>query len=437
MKFSEINLSPELRQAIADLKFETMTMVQEKSIPLLRAGDDLIVQSETGTGKTAAYAIPMIESIDLSQDYIQALVVVPTRELSKQVCNHIEALVTHIPDFRMLSLYGGRNFESQKKSLNIKPHLLISTPGRINDLLDQSLIDISKLKFLILDEADTIIEMGLKESLDLIFDKSPASRQTAMFSATHEANLIKISHKYLARAKHINFAKKKSHDIKISHNYIVLDEVNRLDAIKRIVFSEKVFRSIIFANNKVVVDKVFKILKKQGFKVAALHGDLKPNKRDLIMERFKNFEINILVASDIAARGMDIPDLDLVFNFQLPREDRDYTHRVGRTGRAGNEGKAITFVNNKEIKFLKSFATKLDLNIDEAQVPRIDSLDIVSVDILKNIIIDSCLTKGEVKKQTKKIEVLEAEFKGQNEFLSAYQADIVNSSEHVLGAGFR
>ena len=155
------------------------------------------------------------------------------------------------------------------------------------------------------------------------------------------------------------------------------------------------------------------------------------------MERFKNFEINILVASDIAARGIDIPDLDLVFNFQLPREDRDYTHRVGRTGRAGNEGKAITFVNNKEIKFLKSFATKLDLNIDEAQVPRIDSLDIVSVDILKNIIIDSCLTKGEVKKQTKKIEVLEAEFKGQNEFLSAYQADIVNSSEHVLGAGFR
>ena len=436
VKFSNLNLSSNTLKAIEAKAYKTMTLVQEKVILPMLKGQDLIIQSETGSGKTAAYAIPIVEALSVGKRNPQALVIVPTRELAKQVCTYFKSLLAFDDSKRVVALFGGKNTENQKKQIEDCPEIIVSTPGRIIDFIKEAVIDISSIKTLIIDEADTVIEMGFKDDIDLIFEKSVSRKQTAMFSATQNQEIIRLSHKYLDKADHINFSKRKSHDLKISHEFCELDESFRIEAIKRIIFAKKIFSCIIFANNKVLVDKLFKRFKEAGFNCASLHGDFKQSKRDLIMDRFRNGEVNILLASDIAARGIDVAGVDAVFNYQIPHEVRDYVHRVGRTGRAGNSGMAFSFVSKKERKYLMEMIKSLDLKITELSVPRLDTFLVNNSELLKNLFIDSTLTKSTIKKELKNLKILE-EQKSEKDLIEVLKDQVLYSSEHVLGATFR
>lgn len=434
MKFSQLNLSTETLKAIDAKSYENMTKVQELVILDMLKGKDLIIQSETGSGKTAAFAIPIIENIKANKKNPQALVVVPTRELAKQVADYFQSLLKFNNKINVLALFGGKNSDSQRKRLEACPEIIVTTPGRIIDFINEAVIDLSSIKTLVIDEADTVMEMGLKDDVNSIFKKTINRKLTAMFSATQNQEIIRLSHQYLDKADHINFSKKKSHELRISHEFLELDEDIRVEAIKRIIFAKRIYSCIIFANNKILVDKVFKKFKNAGFNCASLHGDFKPGKRDLVMKRFRDGELNILIASDIAARGLDVAGLDAVFNFQIPHEARDYVHRVGRTGRAGSYGMAFSFITKKERKYLLDMAKSIDIKLKETKIPHLDSFLVDNIEILKNIFIDSTLSKSTIKKEIKNLNALKER---EADILKSLRNQVICSKEHVLGASLR
>lgn len=434
VKFSQLNLSAATLKAIEAKSYVSMTKVQEQVILPMLKGKDLIIQSETGSGKTAAFAIPIIENIRINHKTPQALVIVPTRELARQVSDYFQSLLEFNDEINVLALFGGKNSDSQRKQLENCPEIIVSTPGRIIDFINEAVIDLSSIKTLVIDEADTVIEMGFKDDVNSIFEKTANRKQTAMFSATQNQEIIRLSHQYLDKADHINFSKKKSHELKISHEFFELDEDLRVEAIKRIIFAKKIYSCIIFANNKVLVDKVFKKFKSAGFNCASLHGDFKPGKRDLVMNRFRDGEVNILIASDIAARGIDVAGLDAVFNYQIPHEARDYVHRVGRTGRAGSSGMAFSFVSKKERKYLLEMVKSIDVKLKESSIPHLDTFLVDNFEILKNIFIDSTLSKSTIKKEIKNLNALKEQ---ESEILNSLKNQVICSKEHVLGATLR
>jgi len=331
--------------------FEESTPIQEKAIPIALEGRDLIGQAQTGTGKTAAFSIPLIQNIDTKEENIVALIMTPTRELAIQVAEEI-AKLSRFKGLRTLPIYGGQDIVKQIRALRQKPQIIIGTPGRLLDHINRKTIRLDKVQTVILDEADEMLDMGFLDDINTILSKCPEERQTMLFSATMPPNIKKLADTYLKNPEHVSVVPKQVSAPSVEQYYMEVQEQQKFEILSRLIDMEAPDLAIIFGRTKRRVDELSEALKKRGYSAEGLHGDLSQNQRDMVMRKFRDGSIDVLVATDVAARGLDVSGVTHVFNFDLPQDPESYVHRIGRTGRAGKEGVAITFVTPRETDHL-------------------------------------------------------------------------------------
>lgn len=349
--FSEFNLEPLVLQAITELGFEEATPIQAKSIPVALTGRDLIGQAQTGTGKTAAFGIPLISKIAKNDEKIRALIMAPTRELAIQVAEEIEKL-TRFKGLRSLPIYGGQDIVRQIRALKRKPQIIIGTPGRLLDHINRKTIKLEDVQTVVLDEADEMLDMGFMEDIQSILKQVPDDRQTMLFSATMPPNIQKLAQQFLNNPEHVSVIPKQVSAPLIDQAYIEVPERQKFEALSRLLDMESPELAIVFGRTKRRVDELAEALQKRGYSADGLHGDLSQNQRDTVMRKFRDGSIDVLVATDVAARGLDVSGVTHVVNFDLPQDPESYVHRIGRTGRAGKEGAAWSFVTPREIDHL-------------------------------------------------------------------------------------
>lgn len=349
--FADFGLEPKVLQAITELGFEESTPIQAKSIPVALTGRDLIGQAQTGTGKTAAFGIPLINKIPTSEDRIVALIMTPTRELAIQVADEIGKL-TRYKGLRSLPIYGGQEIGRQIRALKKKPQIIIGTPGRLLDHINRKTIRLDDVQTVVLDEADEMLDMGFMDDIQSILKMVPEERQTMLFSATMPVNIQKLAQQFLKNPEHVSVIPKQVTAPSIEQSYIEVHERQKFEALSRLLDMESPELAIIFGRTKRRVDELSEALQKRGYSADGLHGDLSQNQRDNVMRKFRDGSIDVLVATDVAARGLDVSGVTHVINFDLPQDPESYVHRIGRTGRAGKEGTAWTFVTPREIDHL-------------------------------------------------------------------------------------
>lgn len=349
--FSDFNLEPKVLRAVTELGFEEPTPIQLKAIPLAMSGRDLIGQAQTGTGKTAAFGIPLINKINISAENIEALIMAPTRELAIQVAEEIGKLA-RFKGVRTLPIYGGQEIGRQIRALKKRPHIIIGTPGRLLDHINRKTIRLDEVRTVILDEADEMLDMGFMEDIQAILKLVPSERHTMLFSATMPPNIQRLAQQFLKEPEHISVIPKQMTIPLIAQSYFEVHERQKFDALSRLLDMESPDLAIIFGRTKRRVDELAEALQKRGYSADGLHGDLSQNQRDAVMRKFRDGSIDVLVATDVAARGLDVSGVTLVINFDLPQDPESYVHRIGRTGRAGKEGSAWTFVTPREIDHL-------------------------------------------------------------------------------------
>ncbi|MFA4906971.1 MAG: DEAD/DEAH box helicase, partial [archaeon] len=319
--------------------------IQENAIPAALQGRDLVGQAKTGTGKTAAFALPILNAIDLDARKPQALIVVPTRELAQQVMEETFALGKHL-GANCIAVYGGASLVMQSRELKSRPQIVVGTPGRIIDFLERRELDISELKFVVLDEADRMLEMGFREDMELILKHAPKERQTMLFSATMPQEIMDISERYLKDAMHFNLSEDTLTVEGVEQFYIAVNPKQKLDALLFLLKEEKITKGLVFCRTKRTADWLTMQLKKRRVNAMALHGDLRQNARDNALERFNQGKTQLLISTNLASRGLQIEEVSHVINFDFPTETETYVHRIGRTARRGNSGTAITFVTS-------------------------------------------------------------------------------------------
>ncbi|WP_269670962.1 DEAD/DEAH box helicase [Paenibacillus sp. 481] len=349
--FAEFGLEPKVLQAITELGFEEATPIQEKAIPVALTGRDLIGQAQTGTGKTAAFGIPMISKIDVEEERVVALVMTPTRELAIQVAEEIGKL-TRFKGVRSLPIYGGQDIGRQIRALKKRPQIIIGTPGRLLDHINRKTIRLDDVATVVLDEADEMLDMGFMDDIQSILSLVPSTRQTMLFSATMPPNIQKLANQFLTNPDHVSVMPKQVSAPLIDQSYIEVQERNKFDALSRLLDMESPELAIVFGRTKRRVDELAEALQKRGYTADGLHGDLSQNQRDTVMRKFRDGSIDVLVATDVAARGLDVSGVTHVINFDLPQDPESYVHRIGRTGRAGKEGSAWSFVTPRELDHL-------------------------------------------------------------------------------------
>ncbi len=434
MKFSALNLSKEILEALKDMNFNKMTPIQERAIPLLLAGKDLIGQADTGTGKTAAFAIPTIEALKTDTKEIQALVLCPTRELCCQVAEQFSQLMKHHKDFNCVPIYGGQKIEAQIKLIKDHPQIIVGTPGRVLDHMKRGSLRLRSVNTIVLDEADKMLEMGFRDDIESILKTIKDKKQMMLFSATMQADILHLAKKYQNKAQHINLKIDQKEELKIEQIYYTVDYDLKIEAIKRLLSFHRVRSALIFCNTRLQVDKVYDDLKKDGFSSAKLHGDLKQNMRDTVMRKFREGEVKILIATDIAGRGIDVDDIYTIFNYNLPRDSQDYVHRIGRTARAGKSGLAISLINTKELRDIKRIAERHKFDMKAKAIPTIETLGISSVVALQNILIDSTLSKKASKKHLKAIKELQEELKEDHAVVVNYLKNLTSKGNNIFGS---
>ncbi|MFC4306252.1 DEAD/DEAH box helicase [Cohnella boryungensis] len=349
--FAEFGLEPDVLQAISEMGFEEATPIQAKAIPVAIAGKDMIGQAQTGTGKTAAFGIPLISKIAASEDRIVALIMAPTRELAIQVSEEIEKL-GRFKGLRSLAIYGGQDISRQIRSLRRKPQIIIGTPGRLLDHINRKTIRLDDVQTVVLDEADEMLDMGFMEDIQSILKLVPDQRQTLLFSATMPANIQKLAQQFLREPEHVKVESKLLSAPSIQQYYVEIQERMKFDGLCRLLDMEPPELAIIFGRTKRRVAELSEGLMKRGYACDGLHGDLSQNQRDAVMRKFRDGSIDILVATDVAARGLDVSGVTHVINFDLPQDPESYVHRIGRTGRAGKEGTSWSFVTARETDHL-------------------------------------------------------------------------------------
>ncbi|WP_321437202.1 DEAD/DEAH box helicase [uncultured Bacteroides sp.] len=373
MKFSELNLDDSVLQALDAMNFDECTPVQEHAIPVILEGKDLIAVAQTGTGKTAAYLLPVLNKLSLNkhpEDSINCIIMSPTRELAQQIDQQMEGFSYFLP-VSSVAVYGGNDgglFEQQKKGLALGADVVIATPGRLLSHISLGYVDLSRVSYFILDEADRMLDMGFYDDIMQVVKLLPKERQTIMFSATMPANIQKLANNILNNPVEIKLAVSKPADKIVQAAYICY-ESQKLSIIQSLFLKEVPEKVIIFASSKLKVKEVTKSLKRLKLNVGEMHSDLDQSQREFIMHEFKNGRINILVATDIVSRGIDIDDIRLVINYDVPHDSEDYVHRIGRTARANNDGVAITFVNDKEQGAFKSIEKFLEKTIYKIPLP--------------------------------------------------------------------
>ena len=351
--FKDLNLSVEVQKAIADMGFEEATPIQSQTIPQILKGIDLIGQAQTGTGKTCAFGIPAIEMLDLNSEAIQVLILSPTRELAIQISEELRDVSKYKEGIRILPIYGGQPIDRQIAALKKRPQIIIGTPGRVMDHMRRRTLKLADLKMIILDEADEMLNMGFREDIDTILEKVPEEKQTILFSATMPKEILELTSKYLKNPLHIKAAHKQMTVPSIEQFYLEVSQSSKLEVLSRLIDANDIGLSLVFCNTKRQVDELTSSLQSRGYSTEALHGDMKQDQRNRVMSKFKKGLIDILIATDVAARGIDVDNVEAVFNYDLPSDEEYYVHRIGRTGRAGKAGKSFTFVVGREIHKLK------------------------------------------------------------------------------------
>ncbi len=369
MSFSQLMLPEPLIRAVTELGYENASPIQAAAIPKLLAGEDVLGQAQTGTGKTAAFALPLLARLDPAQNDPQILVLAPTRELAIQVAEAFQAYARYMPAFHVLPLYGGQSYTNQLKSLKRGSQVIVGTPGRILDHLDRGTLKLDKLRAIVLDEADEMLRMGFIDDVQTIMDATPAGRQVAMFSATMPAQIRAIAQKHLKNAEEIKIASKTSTVERIEQRFVLLDSNQKLDALTRILEGEEYDASIVFVRTKSATEEIAEKLGARGYAVACLNGDMNQAHREQTIRRMKASQLDIIVATDVAARGLDVERISLVVNFDIPYDSEAYVHRIGRTGRAGREGKAILFVSPRERRLLRTIEHSTKQPIEQMTLP--------------------------------------------------------------------
>ncbi|MCX7876614.1 MAG: DEAD/DEAH box helicase [Melioribacteraceae bacterium] len=372
--FESLGLSQNVLQSIKQKGFEEPTEIQQKIIPIiLNEKVDLIGQAQTGTGKTAAFALPILDLFEWNKGYIQILVLVPTRELAIQVCDEFNSLKGD-KKINIVPIYGGQSYETQFRRLKKGADIVVGTPGRIIDQINKESLDISKVKFVVLDEADEMLNMGFIEDIEIILNSTNKDRRTLLFSATMPPKILSLAKKYMKKHEIIKTAKSGKTTDLTDQIYFEVKEADKFDALCRIIDTTNEFYGLIFCRTKVDVENVSSKLVERGYDAEGLHGDISQNIREKILSKFRKKNVNILVATDVAARGLDIEDLTHVINYSLPQDPESYLHRIGRTGRAGKEGTAITFVTPEEFRKLSFIKSITQTKIRKERVPQIQEV---------------------------------------------------------------
>ncbi|MDV3168110.1 MAG: DEAD/DEAH box helicase [Candidatus Phytoplasma stylosanthis] len=419
--FKDLNLLKQTEDVLERLNFANPTPIQALVIPEIINGHDVIAQSQTGTGKTFSFGIPIIEKIDPQLPKIQSLILCPTRELALQVFLEIKKLLRFNRLIRVIVVYGGESYIRQFKDLENKPHIVIATPGRMIDLLNKKKIDLSNVKILTLDEADEMLKMGFKEDLETILSHVPLEqRQTVLFSATMPNTIKEIASKYQKEPKIIKVAQDTIAVKAIKQFYFIVKEFDKNKLLVRLLDQKNPDSVIIFANTKKDVDNIFNYLQERDFLVDAIHGDLKQNQRKIVMNSFRQKNIKILVATDVAARGIDISDITMIINYDLPHEDEVYIHRIGRTGRAGKEGVAYSFISSKKIFQLKKLERYLKDQIIYLKIPTIEEVKNGQKEFFKNKIFNLIQENKEEKKELHPLVDILLEKKDSKEIISSF-----------------
>ncbi|OEE32596.1 ATP-dependent RNA helicase DbpA [Vibrio ordalii] len=375
LSFSTVNLQPELLSNLDTLGYTKMTPIQALSLPTILAGKDVIGQGKTGSGKTAAFGLGVLSNLNVKRFRVQALVLCPTRELADQVATDIRTLGRAIHNIKVLTLCGGMPMGPQIGSLEHGAHILVGTPGRILDHLDKGRIDLSELNTLVLDEADRMLEMGFQEALDAIINETPTSRQTLLFSATFPNQIKQIAQRIMREPEMVKV--ESTHDTSSIQQYFYKVEGTeaRDRALELLLLHHQPESAVVFCNTKKEVQSVAEDLHHKGFSVVELHGDLEQRDRDQALVQFANKSISILVATDVAARGLDVDNLDAVFNFELSRDPEVHVHRIGRTGRAGSKGLAFSFFSDSEMHRVAMIDEYMDMPIEPAKLPDASALN--------------------------------------------------------------
>ena len=380
MKFDELNIDERILRAIEDMGFEETSPIQTQAIPAVCEGIDVVGQGQTGTGKTAAYTIPMLMKIDPQIKKPQAIVLCPTRELAVQVAEEIRTLAKYMSDIKVLPVYGGQEIVRQIKSLKTGVQIIVGTPGRVMDHMRRKTVKFDNINMVILDEADEMLDMGFREDMETILTETPEDRQTVMFSATMPKAIMDIARNFQKDARIIKVVRKELTVSNIEQFYYEVRPKNKTEVLCRLIDIYNPRLSVVFCNTKRQVDELISELKGRGYFADGIHGDMKQQQRDRVMDDFRSGKVDILIATDVAARGIDVDDVDMVFNYDIPQDEEYYVHRIGRTGRAGRSGMALSFISGKEVYKLKDIERYCKTKILAKPVPSLDDVKNTKLD---------------------------------------------------------
>ena len=368
--FITLGIRHDIVNAITELGFETPTPIQEQSIPVLLSGsNDFVGLAQTGTGKTAAFGIPLLELLDFEENYPQALILCPTRELCLQITSDMNKYAKNMKNVNVVAVYGGANISDQLRQIKRGVQIVVATPGRMLDILNRKAIDFSQVGFVVLDEADEMLNMGFQEDIDIILSTTPEDKKTWLFSATMPSEVRRIAKKYMTDPFELTMGVKNTGNVNISHEYYVVRARDKYAAFKRIVdFNPEIF-GIVFCRTKIETQEIAEALIKDGYNADSLHGDLSQQQRDKVMKRYRERNLQLLIATDVAARGIDVNDVTHVINYSLPDELENYTHRSGRTARAGKMGISIAIINSKELGKIRQIERGIGKQFTKAEIP--------------------------------------------------------------------
>ncbi|WP_053992336.1 DEAD/DEAH box helicase [Mangrovimonas sp. TPBH4] len=379
--FQDLGLNDDLLHAINDLGFETPSDVQAQAIPILLEEDtDLVALAQTGTGKTAAFGFPMLQKIDVGSRTTQGLILSPTRELCLQITNELKLYGKYCKGLNVVAIYGGSSISDQARAIKKGAQIIVATPGRMKDMISRNMVDISKIEYSVLDEADEMLNMGFYEDITDILSHTPTDKSTWLFSATMPKEVASIAKEFMYDPKEITVGSKNVGSDQVSHEYYLVNSRDRYLALKRLADANPDIFSVVFCRTKRDTQKVAENLIEDGYNAGALHGDLSQNQRDLVMKSFRNKQIQMLVATDVAARGIDVDDVTHVINYQLPDEVETYTHRSGRTGRAGKTGVSMVIVSKSELRKIKSIERIIKKRFEKKDIP--SGMEICEVQLL-------------------------------------------------------
>lgn len=377
MRYQDAEIDSRILRAVEEMGFEQMTPIQEQAIPVLLERRDVIGQAQTGTGKTAAFGIPVIQNTDPADRALQAVILCPTRELAIQAAEEMHRFAKYTHGIRILPIYGGQDIGRQIRALKGGVQIIVGTPGRVMDHMRRHTLKMDRVNMVVLDEADEMLNMGFREDIETILQGIPSEHQTALFSATMPQPILEITHTYQRDAEYLKVTEKELTIPLVEQTFYRVMSRTKAEVAGRLLDFYGIKRCLIFCNTKRMVDELSENLKNRGYAAEGLHGDLSQNQRDTVMNRFRGGKLKILIATDVAARGIDVDDVEAVINYDLPQDIEYYVHRIGRTGRAGKQGKSFTFVSNREMYRLREIERTCRTTIEERRIPSVS--DILSV----------------------------------------------------------